>query len=207
METMTTKINLQKADPNYYKAGVKAEIRDLDTYNYLTIEGEGSPEAPAFNEAIQAIYAVAYAIKFLCKGQDNDFVVPKMECYWYIAGGLEVQYKFPETLMDQWLWKIQMRMPDIVEREHFDKALRKVVVDKGLAALGSLKYELINEGKCVQVMHIGSWDEEGPSIEKIMNLVAEEGLEITGYHKEIYISEPNKVEESRKKTILRYQVR
>ncbi|MEQ8712525.1 MAG: GyrI-like domain-containing protein [Cyclobacteriaceae bacterium] len=207
METTTTKINLQKADPNYYKAGSKPEIRDLDTYNYLTIAGEGSPEAPAFNEAIQAIYAVAYGIKFLCKGQDNDFVVPKMECYWFIAGGPEVQHKFAETPMEQWLWKIQMRMPDVVEREHFDQAMHKAVVDKGLSSLEGLKFELINEGKCVQVMHIGSWDQEGPSIEKIMNLIKEEGLQITGYHKEIYISEPTKVDESRKKTILRYQVR
>jgi hypothetical protein len=207
METMATKINLQKADLNYYAAGATPEIRDLDTYNYLTIAGEGSPEEPAFNEAIQTIYAVAYGIKFLCKGQDNDFVVPKMECHWFIAGGPEVQHKFPETPMDQWLWKIQMRMPDVVEREHFDQALRKAVIDKGFSALEKLKFELINEGKCIQVMHIGSWDQEGPSIQKIMDLVAEEGLQITGYHKEIYISEPTRVEEARKKTILRYQVK
>jgi hypothetical protein len=207
METITAKVNLQKADPNYYKVGSEPEIRDLDTYNYLTIAGEGSPEEPAFKEAIQAIYTVAYGIKFLCKGQDNDFVVPKMECHWFITGGAEVQHKFAETPMEEWLWKIQMRMPDVVEREHFDQALRKAIVNKGFAALGSLKYELINEGKCVQLMHVGAWDQEGLSIQKIMNLIADEGLKIKGYHKEIYISEPAKVEEFRKKTILRYQVR
>ncbi|MEM8894312.1 MAG: GyrI-like domain-containing protein [Bacteroidota bacterium] len=204
---MPQKINLQKIDTDYYKAGSKPVLRDLDTYNYLTIAGKGSPLEAKFNEAIQAMYAVAYGIKFLCKGQDNDFVVPKMECYWYIEGGLEVQHEFPNTPMDQWVWKIQMRMPDVVEREHFDQALRKAVVDKGLKSLGQLKYELINEGKCVQIMHVGSWDMEGPSIEKIMKFVAAEGLQITGYHKEIYISDPMRVEEEKKKTILRYQVK
>lgn len=207
METMTAKINLQKADPNYYKASTTPEIRDLDTYNYLTLAGAGAPTNQSFQDAIRSLYAVAHGIKFLCKGQDNDFVVPKMECYWFIAGGLEAQHKFTETPMDQWLWKIQMRMPDVVERDHFDQALRNAVINKGYPALAALQYELINEGKCVQAMHVGSWEEEGPTIAKVMAFVANEGLQVTGYHKEIYISEPAKVEESRKKTILRYQVR
>ena len=207
METMAAKINLEKTDPNYYKAGSRPEIRDLDTYNFLTIAGKCSPQEAPFNEAVEAIYAVAYGIKFLCKSEDNDFVIPKMECYWFIDGGPEVQHKFTETPMEEWNWKIQIRMPDFVEEDHFNRALRKAVVDKGLKSLNNLKYELINEGKCVQIMHIGSWDAEGPTIAKLMEFVQEERLTIVGYHKEVYISDPRRVEEDRKKTILRYQVK
>ena len=206
METLTAKINLEKADPNYYKVGTTPELRDLDTYNYVTIEGKCSPQEPAFNQAIEAIYAVAYGIKFLCKAEDADFVVPKMECYWFIDGGLEVQHKFTETPMEEWNWKIQIRLPDVVEREHYDRSLANAK-KKALPKLDEVKFELINEGRCVQIMHVGPWDQEGPSIVKLMQLVQQEGLTVIGYHKEIYISDPNRAEEQNKKTILRYQVK
>lgn len=208
METVVSKVDLSKVDRSYYHAGPKAEIRDLDAYFYLTVSGQCAPEDQKFLTAIETIYSVAYAIKFLCKGEDHDFVVPKMECHWFIEGGLEKQHLFTKTPRNEWCWKILFRMPDFVEENHFLRALSaaKGKDPERTESYDQLIFELINEGRCAQVMHVGSWDDEGPSLEKIFTLIEEEGLSVSGYHKEIYISDPNRTEETRKKTILRYQV-
>lgn len=209
MEATISKIDLSKMDTAYYKAGLSPELKDFDTYYYLTIEGQSAPENELFLSAIEAIYSVAYGMKFICKGEDNDFVVPKMECHWYIDGGMEKQHEFVNTPRDQWKWKILFRMPDFVEAHHFFRALENAKNKKSsLAALiEEVKYELVNEGKCVQIMHIGSYEDEEASLAKVFNFIDSERLQVVGYHKEIYISDPRKIAEEKRKTILRYQVK
>jgi hypothetical protein len=208
METLTDKLDLVKADRNYYHAGRNPELRDLDAYYYLTCEGIGDPNKAPFLKAIEQLYAVAYQIKFLCKKEDMDFVVPKMEGFWWIAGGPEVQHLFPQTPPDQWHWKIVIRMPDYVEADHYYRAVHQVENKKPeLLKNNPVKYELINEGRAVQILHIGSYDEEKPTIDKLLNFARENGLEISGHHHEIYLSDPRKVPAEKLKTILRYAVK
>ncbi|MFY0600075.1 MAG: GyrI-like domain-containing protein [Cyclobacteriaceae bacterium] len=209
MEATLSKIDLIKIDPNYYNADLQPEIKDFDTYYYLSLEGKSAPEHVSFLNAIEAMYGVAYGVKFLCKGEDNDFVVPKMECHWYIDGGLENQHEFVNASRNEWRWKILFRMPDFVEADHFFRALESAKSKKPelFDVTSRIKFELINEGKCVQIMHIGSWEQEQTSLKKVFDLIQSENLSVTGYHKEIYISDPRKVAEEKKKTILRYQVK
>ncbi len=209
MEAVISKIDLAKIDRVYYKAAKNPETVDLDSYYYVTIEGKCAPENPRFLSAIQAMYATVYGIKFLCKGEDNDFVVPKMECHWFIDGGAEKQHEFIQTPREEWRWKIMFRMPDFVEQHHFFQALQQAKQKKSELneLLDTVVFELVNEGKCVQIMHIGSWDEEEPTLEKLFAYVEKEGLSIDGYHKEIYISDPTRVAPERRKTILRYKVK
>lgn len=208
MEATIEKLDLQKADPNYYKAGNKPELKDLEPYYYLSISGRGNPESEIFITAIEKIYAVAYAIKFTCKAEDMDFVVPKMEAFWWIDGGLEAQHKFTQTPMEEWNWKIVIRMPDFVEGDHYYRAVQKVKV-KNPSLLGDkeVKYELLNEGRVVQILHIGSYHKEEPSIIKMLEFLKQNGLEVSGYHHEIYLSDPRKTPEEKLKTILRYEVK
>lgn len=207
MNAIIEKINLQKTDPNYYTAKKNPEIRDLDSYYYLTATGKSSPESQPFLQAIEELYAVAYAIKFRCKAEDMDFVVPKMEGFWWIDGGPEIQHKFTETPKEEWNWKIVIRMPDFVEGDHFYRAIQQLKVKKPAKDFGNVKFELINEGKCVQALHIGSYDEETPTIMNMLEFMKEHNLEVAGYHHEIYLSDPRKTEESKLKTILRYAVK
>ena len=207
MEAIIEKLDLQKADKNYYKASPTPEIRDLDSYYYLSREGSGKPESEDFNKAIEQTYAVAYKIKFLCKAEDMDFTVPKMEAFWWIAGGLEKQYLFPQTPREDWFWKIVIRMPDFVEADHFYRAVQTVKTKTPeLLEKDEVKYELINEGKCVQILHLGSYSMEEPTIMKMMDYIQECGLKVTGYHHEIYLSDPRKTTEPKLRTILRYGV-
>jgi len=207
MEAIMKKLDLQKRDPNYYKSGKTPEIRDLDTYYYLTVSGKSSPESQEFLQAIERIYAIAYTIKFICKAEDNDFVVPKMEAYWWIDGGFEVQHQFAQTPRDEWNWKIVIRMPDFMEREHFDRATEKVKVKNPEINLEGINFERINDGLCVQCLHIGSYEEEEPTILSIMDFIHKNELVVNGYHHEIYLSDPRRTKPEKLKTILRYAVK
>lgn len=211
METIssTVKLDLSKRDRQYYKASKKPELVDLDSYYYLSIEGQSSPDDSKFLDAIQAIYSIAYGIKFLCKGEDEDFVVPKMECHWFVDGGPEVQANFTQTSRDLWCWKILIRMPDFVEFHHYYRSMSKAINLKPEIAdkIEAVKFELINEGRCAQILHIGSWDEEAENVNALHQYIWSNGLEIAGYHKEIYISDPRRVAEEKKQTILRYAVK
>lgn len=208
MEAVIEKLNIEKSDPNYYKVGTVPELRDLDPYYYLAVSGKSSPSSPQFFRAIEQLYAVAYNVKFLCKSEDMDFVVPKMEGFWWIDGGLEAQHKFTQTPENEWNWKIVIRMPDFVEGDHFYRAVQKVKAKKPkLISDDEVKFELLNEGKCVQVLHLGSYNDEEPTIMKMMAFIQKQGLSITDYHHEIYLSDPRKTPEAKLKTILRYAVK
>jgi hypothetical protein len=209
METVISKIDLAKTDRLYYKATKNPQIVDLDSYYYLSIAGQCAPEAARFLDAIEAMYTTLYGIKFLCKGEDNDFVVPKMECHWYIDGGVENQQAFMQTPREQWRWKIMFRMPDFVEQHHFFQAMRQAIQKKPAlnATFENVLFELVNEGKCAQILHLGAWEDEWPTLERLFAFVEQEELTINGYHKEIYITDPRRVAPADLKTILRYQVK
>ena len=208
MQTTMDKFDLKKEDPGYYSAKKKPEIRDLDSYYYLSISGRCDPHANQFLEAIDKLYSVAYSIKFICQAEDMDFVMPKMEGFWWIDGGLQAQHKFAQTPPDEWNWKIVIRMPDFVEGDHYYRAIQKVKVkNPELLSEGDVKFELINEGLSVQGLHIGSYYEEESTIATIMEFIQNNGLQVAGYHHEIYLSDPRKTPEEKLKTILRYAVK
>lgn len=207
METMLEKIDLQKTDPNYYRVKKTPELRDLDTYYYLTSSGQNSPESNEFLQAIEILYAVAYSVKFTCKAEDYDFVVPKMEGFWWIDGGYEIQHEFAQTPKDEWNWKIVIRMPDFVEKDHFYRAIEKVKLKNPELDFDIVNFERINEGLCVQCLHEGSYEKEEPTVKSIMEFMTKNDLEVNGYHHEIYLSDPRRTPEDKLKTILRYAVR
>ena len=202
-----SKVDLIKEDPSYYKATKKPQLVDLDAYYYLTISGQSAPEDPQFLGAIEMLYAVGYTIKFISKADDLDFTVPKMEGFWWIEGGIDSQEEFEQAPRDSWCWKIAIRMPDFVEQATYFRAMENVKARKPeMKDLDKVKFELINEGRSVQVLHTGSYDEEKESIKKLMAFVAENDLEVTGKHHEIYLSDPRRTAPEKLRTILRYPV-
>lgn len=198
-----SKLDMTKAYPEYYKAKMIPQVVELEPYHYLTIEGVSAPEDLLFNSAIEQCYAVAYGIKFICKAQDLDFTVPKMEAFWWVTGDLP----YDETPRSEWHWKIMFRMPDFVGDAEFKQAVTAALNKGKLSANHQLKFEQIHEGRSVQIMHIGSYDEEKESLDKLYAFMNEYGLEMNGYHHEIYISDPRKVAVDKLKTILRYAVK
>lgn len=201
-ETMN-KLDLTKTDKEYYTAKKTPQIIEATPYNYLTINGISAPEDDLFNNAIEAIYAVAYAVKFSSKEEGKDFVVPKMECQWWVEGA----QPFEQTPRTEWHWNIVIPMPDFVKKPAVEMAIQSAIAKKGASQISEVQFRPLNEGKCVQILHLGSYDEEAPTLEKLFAFVSEQGLEINGHHHEIYISDPRKTEAHKLKTILRYPVK
>ncbi|XOV92933.1 MAG: GyrI-like domain-containing protein [Bacteroidota bacterium] len=207
METMIEKLDLVKMDKAYYNAQLSPKIMDLDAYFYVTIEGQSRPDAPKFLQAIEALYATVYGIKFLSKAEDNDFVVPKMEGQWWVPGEIKSIEDFQKVPKDQWLWKIMIRMPDFIEGDHFHRSIESIKVRKpDLKNIEEVRFELINEGLAAQILHMGSYDDEAATLKKLHNFISSEGAEINGHHHEIYLSDPRRTNPEKLKTIIRYPV-
>lgn len=198
-----TKLNLTKSYPEYYSATLTPNLVELEPCNYLSIQGNSSPEDALFVSAIEEIYAMAYQIKFMFKAEEMDFVVPKMEAFWWVEGELP----FEEAPKEEWHWNILIRMPDFVGEGEV-KIASEVLIEKAkLQADHRVKLTSLHEGKSVQVLHIGGYDEEEESIAKIEKFMESEGLQCNGRHHEIYLSDPRKVSKEKLRTIIRYAVK
>jgi|GEM_PF-137251 len=193
------KIDLTKQDENYYTQNSDPVLIQVRPYNYLMIAGISAPEDPKFNQAIEAIYKVAYGVKFTSKAQGHDFVVPKMEAQWWVDGALP----FEQTPRAEWRWNILIPMPEFVTSEQ----VNKVIADSDAASSKQVKFEALGERDVVQILHRGSYEEEGPSLAKIFQFIESEGLSIAGHHREIYLNDPRKTAEEKLRTIIRYPVK
>ena len=196
------KVNLIKARKEYYSASQNPVLVTLKPVRYLSIEGKGAPEKE-FRAAIPSVYALAYGIKFACKQEGKDFVVPKMEALWWA----EAEVPFAEVPREEWHWKILIPLPDFVLRVHFDTAKRKTEKKASTPGIENVRFETIHEGKSVQILHVGSYEQEEDSLQKIASFMKERNLYFNGQHHEIYISDPFKTPVERLKTILRYPVK
>ncbi|BDD12184.1 hypothetical protein FUAX_46160 (plasmid) [Fulvitalea axinellae] len=196
------KLDFFKSDKNYYQAGDTVCEVILPSVSYLTIEGQSSPENDLFQNAIRSIQASAYSVKRKCQETGSDFVIPKLEALWWV----DSEKDFEETPMDEWHWKLLLRMPDFASEDLIQQAVSELSDEKGWENLCLLKTETRDGGKCLQVMHIGPYEEESVSIKKIVDYAEQSGLTIKPPHHEIYVSDPRKTPEARLKTIIRYFV-
>ena len=199
----TTKIDLKKEDKPYYTAKSVPSLHDFGAIDYITISGVSAPMADLFTGSLEAIYPVAYTIKKYCKAEGNDFVVPKMEAYWWV----ESELPFDQVSREEWYWKIMIRMPEFVTTAHVEEAIQEVIEKKNTPLVNEVNHEQINEGKCAQILHIGSYEEEKPTLDILYEFIEDNGLAINGYHREVYLSDPRKTAPDKLKTILRYAVK
>lgn len=197
------KLNLSKELPKYYKAKKIPEVVELDASNYISISGVSAPEDPKFLNALEAIYPVAYSIKYAYKAKGNDFVIPKMEAFWWVESGLP----YDETPRNEWYWEVMIQMPSFVANEDVESAIRQVIEKKQLAAASEIYFKNIPQRKCCHALHIGSYENEAPTLERLHGFIQDHGFQINGYHNEIYITDPRRTPEERLKTILRYEVK
>lgn len=204
MELTMQKLDLRKEYPSYYKARSTPEIIDVKEDKFLSLMGMGAPEDELFQNSIMTIYPVAYSVKKYYKEQGMDFVVPKMECFWWV----ESNKPFDETPRKEWFWEIIIRMPEYVDAMRVDEIISEVIrTKKNLSLANEVYLKKMTEGKSVQAMHIGSYEEELPTINRMLQYAEQQGYELNGRHHEIYISDPRKTPEERLKTILRYAVK
>jgi len=199
----TTKLDLTKEYKQYYTAKTTPMIVEFGEIPYLVIEGKGEPAGEVFTKAVEALYPLAYGIKNICKRQGHDFGVPKLEGLWWV----KLDKPALEVPRAKWYWKLLIRMPDFVTSEIAQSAKEEVYKKKGIDLIKEIKFEKINEGKCIQIMHVGPYSTEPEAIGKIKDFMEDNDFTENGLHHEIYISDPRKTIPEKMKTILRQPIK
>ena len=197
------KIDYKKELKHLYKPSAKkAEIVEVPTMNFLMIDGEGDPNtAPAFAEAVEALYAVSYTLKFQVKKSSIgiDYGVMPLEALWWT----EDMATFSEEDKDAWSWTVMIMQPELITAEMVEEAITQVRDKKNPAALPLVRFESFAEGTAAQILHIGPFSEEGSTIAKLHAFIEESGYRREGKHHEIYLSDIRRAAPEKWKTIIR----
>lgn len=175
--------------------------------SYLMADGQGDPNtAPAYTDAVEALYAVAYKLKFISKKELNkDYVVPPLEGLWWAA---DMETFTTRRDKSAWEWTMMIMQPEWITQEMFGAAAHQVEKAKTLPALSELRVERYHEGLCVQILHTGSYEDEGPTLHRMHHdFIPNHGYEPAGKHHEIYLSDPRRVAPEKLKTVLRQPIR
>lgn len=206
-----SKLDLTKTDKTYYKAKTSPEILHIEKTNYISITGKGDPSGKEFSEKIQALYGTAYILKFMLKAVNNDFVVPKLEALWsfdtekYASISMdEAPLKIPRS---EWNYRIMIRMPDFVTNKQTEEAIIIAANKKQIDLAKSIEFYEMTEGKVVQILHIGPFEDEPQTLKKIQEFSIENNLQQNGLHHEIYLSDFRKTAPEKLKTLLREPVK
>lgn len=186
----------------FLKAKTTPQVVAVPPTMYLTVEGAGAPEGEAFQQAINALYSVAYPLKMATKKAGTDYKVGALEGLWWMESA-DGQAEFSwSSERGSWHWKLLMRVPDFVTEGQVVAERARAAAKKG-GRCGDVSLERIDEGKCVQVVHIGPFATEAADIEAMHALIAAQGSTPRGHHHEIYLSDPRRVAPERLRTLLR----
>jgi len=199
-----TKVDLKRDQRALYAppTGRYVEV-DVPRMRYLAVEGSGSPTCPAYQQAVEALFAAAYAAKFRGRADlDRDYVVLPLEGLWWA----EDMTTFRTREKDRWSWRMLIRQPDWLDERILTAAIEQARA-KGRDPGGLLRVVELEEGQCLQTLHVGSYDDEGPSLAYLHDeYLPAQGLRPTGQHHEIYLSDARRVAPARLRTILRQPV-
>lgn len=200
------KRDFKKINKDLYQPPREPVIVDVPAMNFMMIDGEGDPNTETWYEAcIEALYSIAYSIKFIVKERsaELDFVVPPLEGLWWA----EDPTAFTAGRRDEWKWTVMIRMPEPVDGDLYVRGRDVACGKKSLAAADSMRFEEYAEGLSAQVMHIGPYADEAPTIERLHAFIAEQGHQPRGKHHEIYLSDPRRTKPEKLKTVLRQPVK
>jgi hypothetical protein len=203
-----SKVDFKKEFKHLYQPSAKVfELVEVPPMNFLMIDGKGDPNtAQSYTDAVEALYAVAYKVKFANKKETGrDYVVPPLGGLWWAE---DMDTFTVSQDKSAWDWTMMIMTPDWVTRPMFTKAVEAVQKSKDLPALEKIRLEPYHEGLSVQILHIGSYDDEGPTISRLHHeYMPQNGLQENGKHHEIYLSDPRKVSPEKLKTVLRQPVK
>jgi len=198
------KLDLYKEHKAEYVTPKKPVLVKTKPAKYLTITGKGRPGGELFQKHIGALYGAAFTIKMTRKFAGQDYKVCHLEGLWW---GDKEGLDFSAIPLDQYSWKLIIRVPDFIQKKDLDSAVR-ALKEKGKGPeVAEVKLEKIKEGLCVQMLHVGPYSDEVKTIAHMMNLAQEKGLTCQVPHHEIYLSDPRRVPPARLRTILRFSVR
>jgi len=203
------RLDLKKTLKPYFQPRAnRVELVDVPAFRYLMLDGRIEPgvkvgDSPAFQEGFQAIYGVAFTLKFMSKLRSRnpiDYPVMAPEALWWSrTGGFSVS--------EPWAWTLMMTVPDHVTPAMFRQAVERVKEKRDIPSLARLRLESFREGMAVQALHVGPYADEPRTIEKMTAFAESRGYRFRGKHHEIYLGDPRRADPAKLKTVLRHPVR
>jgi hypothetical protein len=200
------KIDLKKQVESYSASRREFAIVTVPAMQFLMIDGHGDPNtSAAYRDALTTIYPVAYTLKFLSKGElGRDYAVMPLEALWWAE---DMESFTGRRDKSQWDWTLLNLVPDWITAEHLEAARATVARRSGAPRLDDLRLERFDEGLSVQILHVGSYDDEAPLLDRMHNeFIPAHSLRLTGKHHEIYLSDSRRTAADRLRTILRQPV-
>jgi hypothetical protein len=186
----TEKLDLYVQQKSEYVTPKSPVLIDASPAQYLAIAGRGQPGGQVFQKKLGALYNVAFTIKMASKFAGQDYAVSKLEGLW----------------ADLSNWTLLIRTPDFIGAKHLKEAIQKLL-DKGKdPEVAEVEIKKLKEGRSVQVLHVGPYDQEPATVEKMQKFAASQKLVFKGLHHEIYLSDPRRVAPEKLRTILRQPV-
>lgn len=202
----------KKAEKQFYLPKEKPEFVNVPAFNFFTIEGKGNPNDASFSDYIGVLYSLSYAIKMSPKKGIEpkgyfDYAVYPLEGIWDLTEDARKTYNGTFDKNDL-VSKLMMRQPEFVVESYASFIIEQVQKSKPHRLLNNVRFEKITEGECVQMLHVGSYDNEPKSF-KLMEEFAQtqNRIRVSKVHKEIYLSDARKVSDDKLKTILRFCVK
>lgn len=203
------KFEWRKHAKELYMVKEKVELLTVPEFKFFMLKGKGNPNHEQFSEAVGVLYSLSYAVKMMIKSEVTpdgyfDYTVFPLEGVW----DLSEKGKLKENLdKDELLYTIMIRQPDFITKEIAMKAIEIVKKKKPHPLLDNVIFDTMIDGPCVQMLHIGSYDDEIKSFDIMKEYCTENNLErVSKVHREIYISDARKTEKDKLKTVLRYKV-
>ncbi|TCV86449.1 GyrI-like domain-containing protein [Sulfurirhabdus autotrophica] len=200
------KIDLKKDLKQLYQPSAKeVALVEVPMFTFLMIDGEGDPNtAPEYAQAIEALFAVSYTAKFMVKKgpQEIDYAVMPLEGLWWA----DDMSAFITNDKAKWKWTMMIMQPPFATNEIIEAAIAEVKKKKKLPAIDKLRLEDFSEGRCAQILHIGPFSEEGPTIARVHEFIDAQASR-TGKHHEIYLSDIRRADPKKWKTIVRHPMK
>ncbi|MGW9167962.1 GyrI-like domain-containing protein [Agromyces sp. NPDC055658] len=199
----TTKFDPKREIASYTARRGRFDLVEVPPLRYAMVDGRGDPNtAPEYAAAVEALYAVSYAAKFALKRElDRDHVVGPLEGLW----GADDPATFVSREKSAWSWTMMIWQPDWLELERFEAAVAEAAAKAPAAS--RVRLETLDEGLSVQTLHIGSYDDEGPTLARLHDeFMPGHGLRFNGLHHEVYLGDPRRTAPEKLRTILRQPV-
>jgi hypothetical protein len=202
------KLDLKKTLKHLYNPPAdEFTLVEVPPMNYLMIDGAGDPNtATGYKTALEALFAVSFALKFAVKkAQGVDYAVMPLEGLWWAA---DERAFTSERNKDEWSWTMMIVQPEFITPDLLAQTIETVKLKKKLPRLADLRFETYHEGLCLQKLHLGSYDDETPTLIRLhREFIPQNGYTENGKHHEIYLNSPDRVAPGKLRTVLRQPVR
>jgi hypothetical protein len=200
------KIDYRKELSRFYNPSAKEMVMvDVPTMIFLMVDGAGDPNtAVEFQEAVEALFGLSYTLKFMVKKGEQaiDYGVMPLEGLWW----MDDMSEFDLDKKDAWKWTVMIAQPELITPDLVTKATEQVRKKKDSSALAKVRFEPFPEGKAAQIMHLGPFSEEGPTVERVHQFIEAQGYTRRGKHHEIYLSDMRRAQPEKWRTVIRQPV-